>query len=52
VHDDYLMADALTAELDGLLWAVSTPTLVVPWRDAIEEMSSSFRPEGGGNGDF
>jgi hypothetical protein len=44
VHDDYLMADALMAELDALPWAVEvhTPTLIVPAADPLDEMGSNF----------
>jgi hypothetical protein len=38
VHDDFIMADALTAELDALEWAISSPSLVVPTPDPLAEI--------------
>lgn len=39
IHDDIVMADALLAEADMLDWSVHSPTLVVPPKDPLEEMS-------------
>ena len=40
---DYFLADALVAKLDELQWVISSPTLVVPPRDPLEEMSRTRR---------
>jgi hypothetical protein len=39
IHDDFVIADALTAALDRLPWAVSTRPLIVRRGDPLDEMS-------------
>jgi hypothetical protein len=38
IHDDFILADSLTAKLDLLEWRLSTPGLIVPGRDPLIEM--------------
>jgi hypothetical protein len=38
VHDDFILADSLTAELDRLEWAISSPSLIVPAPDPLTDM--------------
>jgi len=42
VHDDLVMSAALSVVLDRQAWVVSGPALVIPARDPLEEMDSSF----------
>jgi hypothetical protein len=35
IHDDFILADSLTAKLDTLKWHVSTPGIFVPARDPL-----------------
>ncbi len=39
IHDDTVLADALIAELDNLLWSIHYDAFVIPGRDPLEEMS-------------
>jgi len=39
VHDDHIMANALVAKLDELVWHSHSLTLVVRAKDSLEEMS-------------
>ena len=39
IHDDIVVADSLTAILDRLNWTVSSPTVIIPPRDPLEDMS-------------
>ena len=42
VHDDHILADAMTAELDKLVWMVSSPTLQTEVADVLESMDANF----------
>jgi len=42
IHDDYITADALTAQLDLLEWYVPSETVVIEQADPIEEMSNAY----------
>lgn len=42
IHDDFILADSLVAELDKLDWSIRTDTDIIPVADPIEEMSRSF----------
>jgi hypothetical protein len=42
VHDDFVLADSLTAQLDKLKWQSHSPTLMVPGVDPLEEMDRNF----------
>ena len=42
IHDDYVTADALTAQLDLLEWYVPSETEVIEQADPIEEMSRAY----------
>jgi hypothetical protein len=42
IHDDFLLADALTAKLDQLEWYLSLPTVFVQPRDPLEDMDHLF----------
>jgi hypothetical protein len=38
IHDDFILADSLTARLDQLEWHLSTTSLIVPARDPLLDM--------------
>lgn len=40
IHDDFVIADALVAALDELVWSVSSPTRIVSAPDPLKDMSS------------
>jgi hypothetical protein len=42
IHDDYLLADALTAKLDELEWYISMPTVFTIPRDPLLEMDHFY----------
>jgi hypothetical protein len=42
VHDDLLLSAALASVLDRQAWVASSPTLVIPGRDPLDEMDGSF----------
>lgn len=43
VHDDHVLADSLTAELDKLEWFIQSETAIIePARDMIEEMDNAY----------
>lgn len=42
IHDDYITADALTAELDKLPWSISSPTAVIEQPDPLKEMDKFY----------
>jgi hypothetical protein len=42
VHDDYVMADALVAELDTLPWSAGTETTIIEPPDPLEGMDGAF----------
>lgn len=42
VHDDIILADALTSELDKLSWMLTSETVIVQGRDVLEDMDRNF----------
>lgn len=42
VHDDHILADAMTAELDKLVWMVSSPTLQTEVADVLAAMDGNY----------
>jgi hypothetical protein len=42
IHDDYVLADSLTARLDGLEWHVKTEARIVHAKDPLIEMDRYF----------
>lgn len=42
VHDDFILADALTAILDRLDWSLSTATTVINTPDVLESMDNAY----------
>jgi hypothetical protein len=42
IHDDYMLADALTAVLDRFPWAPSTPTTIIEQPDALAGADYAF----------
>jgi hypothetical protein len=42
IHDDYLLADALTAEIDFLPWSTPTKTAILPAPDPLDSMERNF----------
>lgn len=42
VHDDYLLADSLTAILDELDWQITSPSVIVPAADPLSNMDRNF----------
>ena len=42
VHDDFILADALTAKLDSFEWYVGSPTLFVYPRDPFKYMDRNY----------
>jgi len=42
VHDDIILADALTAKLDQLEWMYSSPTLATDYTDPLTEMEGKY----------
>jgi hypothetical protein len=42
VHDDLVLSAALSAVLDRQAWIASGPALIIPGRDPLEDMDSSF----------
>ncbi len=47
IHDDIPVTDSLTAILDRLRWSVSSPSLIVPPRDPLEEIDRTYHRMGG-----
>ncbi len=45
IHDDFVLADSLTAMLDKLEWSIHSPALVARARDPLDEMSRTRPPE-------
>jgi terminase large subunit-like protein len=39
IHDDFVLADALTAILDQLEWRIRFETFIIPGRDPLDEMT-------------
>lgn len=42
IHDDHILADALTAVLDKLPWMVTSETLMTDAQDPLQEMDANF----------
>jgi hypothetical protein len=42
VHDDYILADSLIAELDKLEWYVQSETTVIEQPDVLKEMDNAY----------
>ena len=42
IHDDYITADALTAELDKLEWYIPSETTILEQPDPIQEMDNAY----------
>jgi hypothetical protein len=42
IHDDFILADALTSQLDKLPWRISSPTLQTEITDVLYEMDRNF----------
>jgi len=42
IHDDYILADSLVAELDTLNWSLSSPTLITQPPDYIKQEERNF----------
>ena len=42
VHDDLLLSAALCAVLDSQPWGSTSPALVVPGRDPLQDLDSGF----------
>jgi hypothetical protein len=42
VHDDHILADSMTAELDKLQWFISSPTLMTDVLDPLIEMDRNY----------
>lgn len=42
IHDDYILADAMTSELDKLPWIISSPTLQTEARDPLADMDRNY----------
>jgi hypothetical protein len=42
IHDDYLLADALVAQLDALPWFIPTETKIIEFPDPLESADHAF----------
>ena len=42
IHDDFILADSLTAKLDQLEWHIHFESVIIPGRDPLEEMDHYF----------
>ena len=42
VHDDFVLADSLTAALDALEWSLSFETTVINYPDPLESMDKNY----------
>lgn len=42
VHDDIILADSLTSELDKLQWMISSPTLMTDAPDVLDSMGGNY----------
>ena len=42
IHDDHIVMDALTSELDKLEWYVPSETIVIEQPDALQEMDNAY----------
>jgi hypothetical protein len=42
VHDDFVLTDSMTSELDKLQWMVASPTLMTDTTDPLKNMDNNF----------
>lgn len=42
IHDDFILADALTSQLDKLEWMVTSPTLMTEYHDPLDAMRGRY----------
>ena len=42
IHDDYVLADSLTSQLDKLEWLISSPTLMTTYRAPLDKMRGKY----------
>ena len=42
IHDDYILTDALTTQLDKLEWYTPSETVIIPQPDVLEEMDHAY----------
>ena len=42
IYDDYVLSDALTAQLDKLEWYIQAPTEIIEAQDPLEEMDHAY----------
>lgn len=42
IHDDYILADSLTSQLDKLVWMVTSPTLFTSAPDPLDQMNRNY----------
>jgi hypothetical protein len=42
IHDDFILADSLTAKLDQLGWSLSSPTVIIPSRDPLRDIDHNI----------
>jgi hypothetical protein len=42
IHDDFILADSLTSQLDKLEWMISSPTLMTEYHDPLDEMRGKY----------
>ena len=42
IHDDFILADSLTAKLDQLEWFFSSPTFIIPGRDPLWDIDHNI----------
>lgn len=42
IHDDYILADSLTSELDKLEWYVASETTVIEAQDPLQDMDNAY----------
>jgi hypothetical protein len=42
IHDDYILADAMTSQLDRLEWYIQSPTVIFEQPDALVEMDNAY----------
>ena len=52
VHDDFILADALTAKLDELHWSIHFEPFIIQAKDPLIEMSKTRRMEDWERGDW
>ena len=42
IHNDYILADSLTSQLDKFEWMISSPTLMTTYRAPLDEMRGKY----------